>query len=121
MSRTRLGWALFSVLIGALVIGFVVMGIVTASTVSAIRDSQIINRKLAIDNAQILDRVNDCTNVDGKCFGEGQRRSAGVVAALNQGSAAAAAAAAACADRPGVSGYRLIKACVDVTLADQSR
>lgn len=121
ISRTRLGWALFSVLIGALVVGFVVMGIVTAATVSAIRESQLTNRKLAVDNAKVLDRINDCTTPGRKCFDDGQKRSASVISTLNQGAAAAAAAAAACADRPGISGYREIKACVDRTLADQRR
>lgn len=120
MTRRRVLWVTLTLMGIGLVVAALVAVLVAATTVTSVRADQLTNAKKADASRETLRRINDCTTPGRKCFDEGQRRSASVVAALNQGSAAAAAAAAACADRPGISGYRMIKACVDATLADQN-
>ena len=119
IQKTQVAWFILGMAAtGALVFILQIM-LGAATTTDRIATRQTTNSEKIDTSAQTLALVRDCVTPGGKCFDEGQKRSSGIVNALNQGSAAAAAAAAACADRPGVSGYRAIKACVDATLADQ--
>lgn len=51
----------------------------------------VLIRSQQVSNHELLDTINDCTNKDGKCFAEGQKRTAGAVALITRQSIATAA------------------------------
>lgn len=92
--QRRFGWALIGVLIGSLVMLLVASILNTNRTVATIRDSQQIAIKNREANDKILEAIESCTTPGRKCFRESQRRTAKVVADINQVTVLAAVCAA---------------------------
>lgn len=109
------------VLVGAcallLTVGVITASIVNAVTVNEIREAQITNTERAKNTADVVEFILGCTDPDGECYKDGQRRTAEAVGSITDVSARAAAYAAACADERGRQTQDQIFRCVMDRLA----
>jgi hypothetical protein len=107
----EIGWAIVYLLLTALVIGVIGVVVQTFSLLSTVRETQKVSKSS-------VETIRDCTEPEGQCYQESQKRTAKVVADIGKVSAYAAA----CADRPGTQTEDDVLACVLRRLAkDEQR
>lgn len=90
----KYGWAIVGVMVASLILLFVYSLKQTAETVATIREAQKVNFAAREANDRVLAKIRSCTTPGEKCFQESQRRTAQVVADINQVTVLAAVCAA---------------------------
>lgn len=94
--RRQLTGALLGTLIGVLVVGLIVLLVSTWQLTTALREGQKDSAERGKAIVRSTELIEDCTQPDGECFQEGQRRTAEAVIGINDNNRATIAAALAC-------------------------
>jgi heme exporter protein D len=90
----KYGWAVVGVMVASLILLFVYSLKQTSETVAVIREAQEANAAQREANDRVLEKIRSCTTPGEKCFRQSQRRTAKVVADINQVTVLAAVCAA---------------------------
>lgn len=126
--RSVLATSVFVALVGLFCVGSVTISVVNSfqnkATIDAVRNTQTANSPVILRLGEILeevqrgtDRIIDCTDPEGTCYAEGQKRTSEVVGSLNEVTVVASACAAGFADLAMPARVTATRACVDEILA----
>lgn len=103
--KNRYLGAIAGVGVGLIIVLLLYTLISTRTLIGQVRDSQK-------SNTSTVNVIRDCTEPDGKCFKDGQRRTARAVGDISL----AQIAAVACADQPGFQSAQDVALCVQRTI-----
>lgn len=116
-----IAYAMAYVLVGALVVGVLTVLVQTREVVGVVREQQKQSVARGKDIQATAQLIKDCTDPEGECYKQGQRRTAGAVADINR----VVILAAACSvgvppDLTVVDRQSLIQSCVIARLAREN-
>lgn len=82
--RRHIGWALLFTVSAAVILGVVTLVVVGVQTLVAVRQTQLEGTPLGQQLKQSSNRILDCTEPEGDCYKDGQRRTAKAVGDINR-------------------------------------
>ena len=108
----QVGWAVLAFALGVLIVMAMTTTIQTYLLVDKMRETQQSNTTVLTRVDEVLAVVKDCTQAGGKCFEDGQKRTASAVQDISEASAQASVYAAYCVSVTGNDTVAEIETCV---------